>query len=100
MADGKLRKIESIDDIKIGHVVRRASAEGHVSPFEDSIIASVSLEGWAKLVRPYIRMSTLPGGNIKVPQVCSEEYMVTFVSLADSFQLVLTDRGDPMSFVF
>ena len=56
MTDGKLRKVESVSELKPGMVLRPLDTNGYVSPFSDVVVTKVYKHAdsmWFDVVRPY-----------------------------------------------
>lgn len=101
------RKIENIEQLRAGNVIRRYMRDGTLEPFSDCVILKIdkitdlrSQESWYEVsfVRPYAYASGI-GSGCPTPLTWAETVnKVGFDRLKDTYVQLVDGRGEPYSF--
>lgn len=96
MHDGTMKKIEYIEDLVPGCVIRRVNDDGTIAPFSDTIVLGhADKYFYFKLARPY-GYATLTETICQGHLLGAETYIAKFDVLKESFMLVLYSTGYPV----
>ena len=96
MYDGTMKKIETIEELVPGCVIRRVNEDGSVAPFSDSIVLGhANTYGHFKLARPY-GYATLTETICQSHVLGAETYVAEFSALQEYYMIVLYSTGKPV----
>ena len=92
-----LKKIETLDDLKPGMVVRELYDDGEPPPFGDSLVIDVTSEK-ATLVRPYGALAGVSSWFPSPETLTGTETRELTLAELTSYRIVTNDKGLPFKF--
>ena len=97
--DGMMKKIESFEELVPGSIIRRVNEDGTIAPFSDTLVLGKGSRCEEKnpsfkLARPY-GYATLTETICQGCLVGYEKYEAYYLSLKESYMLVLMSTGKP-----